>query len=151
MPAKFVENGQGGVEKNPRHINMDHEGMLNIFSTNAAGLVNGKVESLRSEVLNMKANLITVQETHFRKKGKFQIPNFITFESIRSKKGGGTLIAAHKDLNPKLIEEYSEEFELLVIEVVTKEKEVRVITGYGPQENLEEEKRIPFFLLSNVK
>ena len=94
----------------------------------------------------MKSNLITVQETHFRNKGKFQIPNFITFESIRSKKGGGTLIAAHKDLIPKLIEEYSEEFELLVIEVATKEKEVRVITGYGPQENLEEEKRIPFFL-----
>ena len=67
----------------------------------------------------MKSNLITVQETHFRKKGKFQIPNFIIFESIRAKKGGGTLIAAHKDLNPKLIEEYSEEFELLVIEVST--------------------------------
>ena len=72
--------------KNPRHTNKDHDGKLNIFSTNAAGLVNGKMESLRSEVLNMKSNLITVQETHFRKKGKFKIPNFIIFESIRAKK-----------------------------------------------------------------
>ena len=72
--------------KNLRHTNKDHNGKLNIFSTNAAGLVNGKMESLRSEVQNMKSNLITVQETHFRKKGKFKIPNFIIFESIRAKK-----------------------------------------------------------------
>ena len=32
-----------GGRKSPRHENRDREGMLNIFSTNAAGLVNGKI------------------------------------------------------------------------------------------------------------
>ena len=39
---------------------------------------------------------------------------FVIFEAIRAKKGGGTAIAIHEDLKPKLIEEYSDEFELLV-------------------------------------
>ena len=56
------------------------------------------------------------------------------------------MISAHEDLNPKLISEYSDEFELLVVEVETVEKHVRIISGYGPQENLEEEKRLPFFV-----
>ena len=45
-----------------------------------------------------------------------------------------------------LIEEYYDEFELLVVEVSTKEKCIRVISGYGPQENWEEEKRLPFLI-----
>ena len=63
-----------------------------------------------------------------------------------TKKGGGTALAVHKDLKPKPIQEYSEEFELLVVEVKTVDGPIRVVTGYGPQENWEEEKRIPFFL-----
>ena len=75
-----------GGRKNPKHMTTEHEGILNIFSTNAAGLVNGKIDSLKSEVKNMKSNIITVQETHFRNKGKLQIPNFVCFEAIRTKK-----------------------------------------------------------------
>ena len=71
---------------------------------------------------------------------------FVIFESIRKKKGGGTLIAAHEDFDPKLIEEYSDDFELLVVEINTQERSIRVITGYGPQENWEEGKRLPFFM-----
>ena len=37
-------------------------------------------------------------------------------------------------------------FELLVVEIETKERAIRIISGYGPQENWEEEKRVPFFL-----
>ena len=127
-------------------MNKVHQSILKIFSTNAAGLVNGKIDSLKSEVINTGANLVTVQETHFRKKGKLKLPDFISFEAIRTKKGGGTLIAAHVDLNPKLIVEYSDDFELLVVEIETKERTIRIISGYGPQENLEEDKRVPFFL-----
>ena len=68
--------------------------------------------------------------------------NMVVFETIRRKKGGGTLCAAHKDLNPKLIEEYSEPFEILV---AAANKKIRAITGHGPQENWDEERRLPFF------
>ena len=73
-------------------------------------------------------------------------PMFVVFESIRKKKCGGTMIAIHKDLNPKLIEEYNDDFELLVVEVDTEETPIRIMSGVGPQENWDEEKRIPFFL-----
>ena len=56
------------------------------------------------------------------------------------------MIGAHKALNPILIEEYSNDFELLVIEIKIKNKEIRLISGYGPQECWNELERIPFFV-----
>ena len=38
-----------------------------------------------------------------------------------------------------LIEEYSDEFELIVVQVKIGEKEVRLMVGYGPQENWKKE------------
>ena len=119
---------------------------LKLFSTNGAGVAGGKVNSLKSAVRDVKANLVTIQETHCRRKGTIQIEDFIIFEAIRKAKGGGTMIASHKDFGPKLIQEYEDEFELLVIEIKVEDKEIRVISGYGPQENWLEEKRMPFFL-----
>ena len=94
---------------------------------------------------------MTLQETHSKRKGKIQLDNFVTFEAIRKAKGGGTLIASHKDLNPKLISEYEDDFELLVVEIEVKDKQIRVISGYGPQENWQEEKRMPFFLALEIE
>ena len=128
------------------HVKCKQDKTLKFFSTNAAGLKNGKVKSLRNEVINTNANVITLQETHFSYKGRFQMQGMVVFEAIRKKEGGGTLLAIHEDFKPKLIEEYNEEFELLVVEVVTKSQEIRIITGYGPQENLEEDKRMEFFV-----
>ena len=139
------------MDNNKKHIGRHCSGYLKIFSTNAASVINGKKESLKSEITCTKANVVTLQETHARKKGKIDIPEFVVFEAIRTKKGGGTLIAAHTDLNPKLISEYNDEFELLVVEVETKNNSIRIISGYGPQENLEEEKRLPFFLALEVE
>ena len=67
------------------------------------------------------------------------IDDHIVFEAIRKAKGGGTLISGHTDFNPKLIVQYEEEFELLVVEIELKEKHVRIISGYGPQENWPED------------
>ena len=92
-----------------------------------------------------KANVVTIQETHARRKGKIQLPDMVVFEAIRKAKGGGTLIASHKSLNPRLIESYEDEFELLVVELELEEKNIRMISGYGPQENTSEENRKPFF------
>ena len=46
---------------------------------------------------------------------------------------------------PILIEEYSEEFELIAVEVKLSSKDVRVMSGYGPQENWKVEDKMPFF------
>ena len=57
------------------------------------------------------------------------------------------MCAVNKKLNPRLIEEYDNPFELLIVEVETQDKQIRVITGCGPQENWDEDKRISFLLL----
>ena len=69
------------------------------------------------------AGLITLQETNFKSKGRLKdkLPEYEFFEAIRKKQKGGTLIGAHKNLDPVLIEEYSEDFELIVIEVKLEE------------------------------
>ena len=80
------------------------------------------------------------------KKGKLKIENFEIFEAIRKKQKGGTILGAHKALNPILIEECNGDFELLVVEVKIRNKEIRIMTGYGPQETWPEDQRMPFFL-----
>ena len=68
------------------------------------------------------------------------------FEAIRNKKDGGTLIGVQKGLNPVLIKEYSDTFELLVVEISVANRDIRIISGYGPQESWPEEERMPFFV-----
>ena len=118
---------------------------LCIMSTNAAQL-KGKLDSFKSELKYSKVGLFTVQETHFATKGKVQIEGFEIFEAIRKKVKGGSMIGAHKGLKPILISDYNEEFELLVVEITIANKKLRIMTGYGPQENWPEVQRIPFFL-----
>ena len=121
------------------------EQYLNIFSTNAAQL-GGKLHSFKSELKETNASVFTVQETHYATKGKLTIENYEIFEAIRNKAKGGTAIGVMKGLKPFLIEEYSEDFELLVVEIKAGNKEIRIITGYGPQECRPEKERMPFFL-----
>ena len=118
---------------------------LCIMSTNAAQL-KGKLNSFKSELKYSNVGLFTLQETHYATKGKVKIEGFEIFESIRKKVKGGTMIGAHKGLKPVLISEYNDEFELLVVEISIANKEIRIITGYGPQENWPEHQRIPFFM-----
>ena len=106
---------------------------LIMLSANAKGL-KSKVESLKNEILCQNVAIFTIQESHFTKKGKLKIENFETFEAIRKKQNGGTIIGINKALNPMLIKDYSDEFELVVVEIKLHNKEIRIISGYGPQE-----------------
>ena len=45
-----------------------------------------------------------------------------------------------------LIKEYNDDFELIVIEITTQNINVRVITGYGPQENPCENEKMQFWV-----
>ena len=45
------------------------------------------------------------------------------------------MIGVHESLNPILINEYSDVFELLVTEITIGGKEIRLISGYGPQDS----------------
>ena len=58
----------------------------------------------------------------------------------------GSIIGVHKALKPVLIDEYNEAFDLIVVQIVVKNRKIRVITGKGPHENYPEDVRLPFFL-----
>ena len=118
---------------------------LFIVSANAAQL-KSKLSSFKSILKQTNAGIFTIQESHYPTKGKLKIENFEIFEAIRKKGKGGTIIGAHRALKPCLIQEYSNEFELLVVEVKISNKELRIISGYGPQEAWSENERMPFFL-----
>ena len=131
---------------NKSHVNDTYKS-IKIFSTNAAGVINGKLQSLISEVKATESNIVTIQETHSNRKGRIHMPdNFVIFESIRKSKHGDTMCAVKDYLNPKLIEEYNDPFELLVVEIEVGDRGIRIITGCGPQENWDEDKRMPFFI-----
>ena len=49
-------------------------------------------------------------------------------------------------MEPVLIEEYSENFELVVAEIKVADKEIRIMKGYGPQETWKDEDKMPFFV-----
>ena len=117
---------------------------LTLITVNANGLKT-KIESLKSIVKHLNAGIFTVQETNFRKKGKLNLDQYDVFEAIRKKEGGGTLVGVHKTLDPVLIEEESDENELVVVEITVGGKRIRIMSGYGPQECWPIERRLSFF------
>ena len=158
---ELAPNGQNLPHKNPKNIKKSIKKQKNtqkikkhiqtvqsipIFSANGAGVIN-KIQSLVDNVNYLGAGIVTLQETHFKRKGKLigKLCEFELFESIRRKTKGGTLIGVHKSLEPILIEEYSEDFELLVVEVKMGNISVRIMSGYGPQENWKVDEKMPFF------
>ena len=56
------------------------------------------------------------------------------------------MLIVHEDLKPVLIKEYNEIFEMIVIEVNSNNNPIRILTGYGPQENWTEMERMPFWI-----
>ena len=86
-----------------------------------------------------------IQETQARKKGKHQLEHFIIFESKRSKPGGGSMMGIHESMNPVLINLYDDDCELIVVQTKVGQKDIRFITGYGPQEDWSDNLKAQFF------
>ena len=88
---------------------------VHILSTNADGLKQ-KSKDLKDKVKYFETSIFAIQETHYHKKGMIKMDNFHIFEAIRkNKEQGGSLLGVHVGLNPILIKEYSDSFELLVV------------------------------------
>ena len=55
------------------------------------------------------------------------------------------MMGVHVSLQPVLVSEYCDTFELIVVEIKASDRNIRVITGYGPQENVNLEIKMNFF------
>ena len=91
------------------------------FSAKGAGYIN-KIQSLVNNNNYLGAGIISLQETHFSRNGKLikHLKDFDILEAIRKKSKRGTLIGVHKSLDPVLIEEHSDDFELLTLSKIWK-------------------------------
>ena len=71
-----------------------------ILGTNAAGILN-KLESFEHLVSKFKPGVFFIQESKTKRKNKVKLSDYVVFEHIRNKSGGGGLLTAvHKNLNP---------------------------------------------------
>ena len=141
-----MKTRRGYGRKNARKIKQKTKNVnFSLLGTNAAGL-NSKRESLYSVINLMSPSVMTVQETKFSKPGMLKIPGYQVFEKVRKmKKGGGLLTAADEDLNPVLISTGEEDNEIITIEVNINEHRIRIINGYGPQEDEDSQRVLCFW------
>ena len=108
---------------------------FSIIGANANGL-NAKKETFFNIINQLSPSVITVQETKMRTIGQIRIPGYQNFEKIRSNKaGGGLLTSVLEDLNPVLISTAKDDLEILTVEADLGPEKVRIINGYGPQED----------------
>ena len=118
---------------------------LSLFGNNANGL-KAKKESLLNSMKNYDfPSCILIQETKLRTPGTFKIPGYQIFEKNRIGLGGGLLTAIDDNLSPVLISTGSIDSEILVTQILAGSQKIRIINGYGPQEQEVSEKISTFW------
>ena len=118
---------------------------FSILGTNAAGL-KAKKDSLKANIkLFDYPSVITVQETKYRKCANFKLENYQIFEKLRPGFGEGLLTAINKSLDPVLIRAVNDDIEILVVQCNIEQVNIRVINGYGPQEDEPSNKKLSFW------
>ena len=137
QPSKTVKpkTRRGYGHKNRRRNNDKSTCQFSIIGSNSSGL-HSKKESFFSIINNVKPSVITIQETKIYRTGSVKVPGYQVFEKVRqNNKGGGLLTAADINLNPMLISNKDDENEILTIQVDIGKYKMRIINGYGPQED----------------
>ena len=108
---------------------------LSIIGTNAAGL-KSKLESFSHIMNKFRPTICTIQETKNNKIGLVKLPGYQLFEKTRKNRGGGGLLTCvDENTNPVLISNCKDDTEILTVEANMENKKIRIINGYGPQED----------------
>ena len=125
---------RGNWKKNKGKLSENYK--FSILGTNCNGILH-KQDSLKVAIEAFKPSILTLQETKSRKHGIIRLKGYQIFEKIRrGGNGGGLLTAADENLNPVLISTGKyEDSEIITVQVEVGKYNIRVINGYGPQEN----------------
>ena len=118
---------------------------FSIMGTNAAGLKAKKDSLMQNIKMFNNPSCITIQESKLRNSGSIKLENYQIFEKNRSGFGGGLLTAVDQNLEPVLIESANDESEILVVQCQIEDLKLRIINGYGPQEDDPVSKRLTFW------
>ena len=107
-----------------------------MLGNNANGII-GKKASFLNLIKNEKPTCFMLQETKVKKAGQFRVEGYQIFEYVRQNKGGGGIaigIDNECKNEPLLVTQGEDGVEILVVEINVGEMQVRLITGYAPQE-----------------
>ena len=134
VKIKKTRTKRGYGQKNKRK-NKTKMVNLSILGSNAAGL-KSKLESFYNTLNKFRPSICTIQETKNNKIGLIKLPGYQVFEKIRQNRGGGGLLTCvDVDLNPVLVSSCKDGAEILTVEISIENKKIRIINGYGPQED----------------
>ena len=138
---------RGYGRKNNKNIKNANKVLeFSIIGANANGLL-GKQESLKNNINHFKPSVVTIQESKVKRLGCIKLNGYQIFEKLRDGgQGGGLFTAVDKDLEPVLISNGTEEStEILTIQIKVGIYNIRIINGYGPQEDENIEKIYNFW------
>ena len=68
------------------------------------------------------------------------------FQKNRNGAGGGLLTAVDPSLEPMMISTKNDEAEILTVQLVVNKQKLRIIYGYGPQDDDNLQNRLNFWL-----
>ena len=140
-PLKQQKTRRGGVKHRSKT-----KVKFSLLGNNSAGL-KSKKDSLEAIIEIFKTpSCITLQETKLPKNANFHLNDYQVFLKNRNSSGGGLLTAIDPNLNPMLIAPKNEEAEILTVQLELNEKQLRVINGYGPQDDDNIQHRLNFWL-----
>ena len=77
--------------------------------------------------------------------GSIKLNDYQVFEKVRPSLGGGLLTAVRLSLSPVLISPIKEEAEIMVVQCQVNKMKIRVINGYGPQDDEQLSTRLEFW------
>ena len=121
---------------------------LKIFAANAAG-IKSKYKSFENVLTSLKPQIFMLQET------KLTVNEVIKCEASKdfqvyylnrqNRQGGGLAVGIENNIESTLIREGDDNIEALSIQIILKQLPVRIIVGYGPQENDNIDKKTQFW------
>ena len=119
---------------------------MTFLGTNSAGLLN-KIKSFKRNIQLFKPGAVFIQESKTKRKNKIKLDDYVIFEKIRKKSGGGGLLTAvHKNLEPVSVSsDENEDDEILVVEAKLQTQKIRLVNAYGPQEDEVEDLKKSFY------
>ena len=121
---------------------------LKIFGINAAG-IKCKIQSFNEILCKLKPQIWMIEGTKLKSHEHIEceaLSDFQVFYLSRQKsQGGGLAVGVSKMFESTLLSEGDDETEAISVLVVVGEIQIRVIVGYGVQENASKEKKEKFW------
>ena len=121
---------------------------LKLFGINSAG-IKSKLDSFNEVLSTLKPHIWMLEETKLKPHEDIKgglLSDFQVFYLSRQKsQGGGIALGVNKCLESTLLNEGDDETEVISVLVVVGDIPIRVIVGYGVQENASKEKKNKFW------